>query len=177
MSYSKKGFLVFILGFLAIVATVTGIFTFQSYFAKADETTLPKEIKIERVTATAAQVIFKTDKEVIASIECSNSQTGPFNLCGAESSATSNHTIKTSIILDPEKNYFVRIKIGRSTYDQLGKPFELPNETTQPSGQNSNTFPDNLLGVCSDSSSYNAKYDVNNDSCIRANDRILFLNK
>ncbi len=173
MSYNKKGLLVFIFGVLAVAATVAGVFAFRSFMAKADALSTPKGIKSLRVSPTAAEITFNTESEAVASIECAAVKNGPFSLCGSESSLTRNHRLKTSIILDPEKEYYFNIKIGRKTYDELGLPFVISKEVNKESNA-SETFPPSLLGVCQGDSLFNAIYDLNKDGCIRQNDWDMF---
>lgn len=170
---NKKGVLVFVFGVLAVALTVGAVLVVRTYLASADTAAEPKEIESTRVSPTAGEVTFTTEKIAAASIECSTSQTGPFSICGAETEQTINHSIKTSIILDPDKSYYFNIKIGRRTYDNIGTPFVLPKpgDISRKSGK---SFPASLLGKCQGDPEYDADYDLNKDGCIRQNDWDVF---
>jgi hypothetical protein len=171
----KKGLFVFFIGVLLALLTVGGVLVGRTFFfAQADPDLTPRELKITRSTPTAGIVTFKTDKEAIASIECSTSKEGDLSLCGAETIATKDHEIKTSIILDPEKEYFFNVRIGNQIFDNLGIPLVLPLEN---GNQNKLPFPSDKLGLCSGSAGYSEDFDVNRDGCIRGNDKILYLTK
>src|SRR3989344_269014 len=163
-----KGLFIFFVGVLIALLTVGGVLVGRTFFfASADPDLTPKEVKVTRTSPTAGLVSFKTDKESVASIECGTAKDGPFSLCGAETVSTLEHEIKTSIILDPEKEYFFVIKIGNQTFDNLGIPLVLTTEDKQDG--NTVDFPTDLLGLCSDDSLYQEEFDVNKDGCIRQN--------
>lgn len=170
---NKKGLLVFVFGVLAVAVTVGAVLVVRTYLASADTSSEPKEIKAGRVSPTAGEITFATDKEAIASIECATSETGPFSICGAETEKTTDHKIKTSIILDPEKAYHFKIKIGRRTYDNIGLPFVLPKHGDI-SREVGRSFPASLLGACQGDPDFDADYDLNKDGCIRQNDWDIF---
>lgn len=156
---------------LAILAI--GIFlASRAFFAEADPALTPTDITITRPSPTSGELSFTTEKEAVASIECATSKEGPFSLCGAESSPTTSHQIKSSIILDPEKTYYFVIKIGNETYDNLGVPLELPVGADPV--QVLQEFPTNLLGTCRTDPGFDETFDLNKDGCIRQNDRMLF---
>ncbi len=168
-----RGLFIFFIGILIALLTVGGVLVGRTiFFAQADPDLTPTEVKITRTSPTAGQVVFKTAEESVASIECSTQKTGPFSLCGAETTPTREHDLKTSIILDPEKEYFFNIKIGNSTFDNLGIPLVLPTETKQDGP--SSPFPSSVLGLCEGDEGYAEQFDVNRDGCIRQNDRILY---
>lgn len=162
---------IFFIGVLLALLTVGGVLVGRTFFfTKADQDLTPREVQITRTTPTAGKVSFKTEKEAVASIECATKKEGPFSLCGAETTSTTNHEIKTTIILDPEKEYFFTIKIGSTTYDNLGIPLVLPTENTESKTQ----FPSSVLGLCEGNQGYDPVFDVNKDGCIRQNDKILY---
>ncbi|MBI4130171.1 hypothetical protein HY468_02555 [Candidatus Roizmanbacteria bacterium] len=167
-----RSLLIFAIGILLALLTVGGFFVTRTFFAAADPQLEPKEITITRSSPTAGEVTFTTEKEAVASIECATVKEGPFSLCGAESTPTTTHNLKTSIILDPEKEYFFVIKIGNTTYDNLGLPMILPMKQEKP--KSFADFPKDLLGSCEQDSQYDVTFDMNKDGCIRQNDRDLF---
>jgi hypothetical protein len=167
-----KGLFIFFVGVLIALLTVGGVLVGRTFFfASADPDLTPREVKITRTSPTAGLVSFKTDKASVASIECATTKEGPFSLCGAETVSTSEHEIKTSIILDPEKEYFFVIKIGNETFDNLGIPLVLTTEDKQ---EGSADFPTDFLGLCETDSLYQEEFDINKDGCIRQNDKILY---
>ena len=165
----KNVVILFSAGIIVALLAVGGYLVGRTYFVSADEDLIPRNINIERTSPTAASIQFTTDQPTLASIECSTSPDGPFSLCGAESVETENHDIKTSIILDPEQEYYFFIKIRNVTYDNLGSAFEIPLKR-----EDAASFPTNLMGLCTGDTGYNATYDVNKDGCIRQNDRLLY---
>lgn len=174
----NKNLAIFIIGIILIGFTVVAIFFGRNYFAGADTSFEPTNIKSRRLTPTAGEVAFTTAKPAVASIECSTSENGPFSLCGAETLETTSHIVKTSIILNPEKDYHFKIKVGDRTYDNIGLPFLMPRyQNNSNSGLNNSiprAFPSSLLGTCNGNSKYDADYDLNKDGCIRQNDWDLF---
>lgn len=181
----NKNLIIFLVGILLIGFTVLAVFFGRNYFAKADTSLEPTNIKLRRLTPTAGEVSFTTAKAATASIECSTSANGPFSLCGAETLETTSHIVKTSIILNPEKDYHFKIKIGERTYDNIGLPFLMSRfqgsgqtgqvgESPNTSGAIPRAFPSSLLGVCQGNSQFDADYDINKDGCIRQNDWDLF---
>lgn len=171
-----RGLFIFFVGVLIALLTVGGILVGRTFFfASADPDLTPREVKITRTSPTAGLISFKTDKEAVASIECSTTKDGDFGLCGAETVSTKEHEIKTSIILDPDKEYFFVIKIGNETFDNLGIPLVLSTEESQ--GGPTASFPTDILGLCQEDSLYQEKFDMNKDGCIRQNDKILYETK
>jgi len=171
-----KALFIFFVGVLIALLTVGGVLVGRTFFfASADPDLTPRAVKITRTSPTAGLVAFETDKEAVASIECATASEGPFSLCGAETVSTKKHEIKTSIILDPEKEYFFVIKIGNETFDNLGIPLVLSTEESQ--GGPTTSFPTDNLGLCETDSLYQEKYDMNKDGCIRQNDKILYETK
>jgi hypothetical protein len=165
-----RGFFIFFIGVLLALLTVGGVLVGRTFLStQADPDLTPREVAITRTSPTAGLVTFKTDKEAIASIECATSEDGPFSLCGAETAPTADHELKTSIILDPEKEYFFNIKIGTTTYDNLGVPLVIPTESA-----NETSFPTDVLGLCLGDPAYKPEFDINQDGCIRQNDKILY---
>jgi len=168
-----KGLFVFSVGVLIALLTIGGFLVGRTFlFAKADPDLTPKEVKIVRSSPTAGLVSFKTDKEAVASIECATKKEGPFTLCGAETVSTGKHEIKTSIILDPEKEYFFVIKIGNQMYDNLGIPLVIPVEKEEKA-----EFPRALLGLCTGDTGFDETFDINADGCIRQNDKTLYISQ
>lgn len=165
-----RGLFIFFIGVLLALLTVGGILVGRTFFAQADPAFTPTEVKITRSSPTAGVVTFKTEKEAVASIECSTQKDGSYSLCGAETTPTKEHSLKTSVILDPEKEYFFVIKIGNTTFDNLGIALVLPKENEK----EKNPFPRELLGFCEGDPKYDVQFDVNKDGCIRLNDRMLF---
>lgn len=166
----KKTIAVFVIGTLISLVTVGGgVLTFRKFFVSADPSYEPKNIEIARISPTAGEVTFETDKETIASMECSDKKEGPFTLCGSETQKTNQHQLKTAIILDPDKKYFFQLKINGRKFDNLGLPFVLENKETQQSGD----FPSELFGTCEEDADFDAVFDTNKDGCIRQNDRDL----
>lgn len=168
-----RGLFIFFVGVLIALLTVGGVLVGRTFFfASADPDLTPKEVKITRTSPTAGLISFKTDKEAVARIECGTVKDSPFSLCGAETVSTKEHEIKTSIILDPDKEYFFVIKIGNQTFDNLGIPLVLPTEDSQKGP--TVTFPTEILGQCQDDSLYQEQFDMNKDGCIRQNDKALY---
>jgi hypothetical protein len=167
----KQTALLFIAGVTLALLAIGGYFVAQSYFVSADGDAIPENINIERVSPTSGIITFTTAKPVIASIECAVSSEGPFSLCGAETQSTTNHEIKTSIILNPEAEYYFFIKIKNTTYDNLGNPFTLAIKESKKAEE----FPKNLLGVCKEDAGYDVSFDINKDGCIRQNDMLLYV--
>lgn len=168
----SKTVIIFIVGVLLALLTVGGYLASQTYFARADPSLEPQNVVIERQSPTTGQVTFTTVKPAIASIECSDTADGTFEICGAEETATTDHQVKTSVILDPESPYYFYITIGNTRYDNLGQP--LAFERVQEDKPSASEFPVQLLGTCNDDLTYVAEYDVNKDGCIRFNDRDLY---
>src|SRR3989344_4729381 len=123
-----RGLFIFFIGVLLALLTVGGVLIGRTFFAQADPALTPSELKISRISPTAGEVVFKTEKEAVAAIDCSTTKDGSYSLCGAETTATKEHTLKTSVILDPEKEYYFTIKIGNTTFDNLGIPLVIPKE-------------------------------------------------
>ena len=167
----RKTIAVFVTGTLITLITVGGgMMAFRTFFASADPSIEPNNIAINRVSPTAGEVTFETDKETIASMECSDKKEGPFTLCGAETVRTTKHQLKTAIILDPDKKYFFQLKISGRKFDNLGLPFVLENKENQQSVN----FPTELFGKCEDDAGFDASFDTNKDGCILQNDRDLY---
>ena len=169
----KNTLLLFFAGVLLALLAVGGYMAATTYFASADEESIPENIIIERVSPTTGQISFSTAKPVIASIDCAASVDGPFSLCGAETQVTDTHEIRTSIILEPDADYYFFITIRNTTYDNLGKPFVIPADT-KPSVD---SFPAKLFGTCTQDPDFDEAFDINKDGCIRQNDRMLFMEK
>ncbi len=167
----KQSVLLFITGVLLALLAVGGYLAGQMFFASADTDIVPENLTIKRISPTSALISFTTKKNIISSIECADDIKGNFSLCGAETEPTSSHKIKTSIILNPEKKYYFFIKIKNTTYDNLGKPFEIPIK------KDSKPFADELLGICRGETKYNEVFDVNKDGCIRTNDKFMYLSR
>lgn len=165
----KQTVILFISGILLALLAVGGYMVAQNYFVSADDEIIPENITISRPSPTTGLVSFTTAEPVIASIECGTNAEEEFSLCGAETQPTTNHEIRTSIILEPDTQYYFFIKIRKTTFDNLGNPFiiSLPEEKEP--------FPDAVLGKCENDPAYNKSYDINNDGCIRGNDKILYL--
>lgn len=168
----SKTVIIFIVGVVLALLTVGGYLASRTFLASADPSFEPQNVVIERLSPTTGQVTFTTMKPAIAQIECSDTADGTFDICGAEEIATTDHQVKTSVILDPERAYYFYITIGNTRYDNLGQPlvFEKPEENEKSASE----FPVQLLGTCSDDLTYVAEYDVNKDGCIRLNDRDLY---
>jgi hypothetical protein len=186
-----KFLLLFFLGILTAFMIAGGVLIARTYMVSADPSYTPENITITRLSPTSAEVSFTTESPVIASLVCSENKDGEMSLCGADSTEQTNHRIKTSIILNPDKEYYALIKIRNTSYDQLGVPFtvslysaperNLNNSTQQPdsaesqeSANSSSGFPTELLGVCEGKSVFKKEYDLNGDGCIRIADKLLY---
>lgn len=168
----SKTVMVFAIGILLALLTVGGYFASRTFFASADPSMEPQNVVVTRSSPTAGEVTFLTEKPAVASLECSTIMDGDYEVCGSETSASTSHKLKTSIILDPEKVYYFYILIGNVRYDNLGRP--LMFEKSDEAGNDPSTFPTQLIGVCEDDPQYVKEYDLNNDGCILLNDRSLY---
>jgi len=168
----SKTVIIFIVGVFLALLTVGGYLASQTFFASADPSLEPQNVVVERLSPTTGQVTFTTVKPATASIECAATADGPFDICGAEDTAITDHQLKTSVILDPDSSYYFYITIGNTRYDNLGQP--LVFERAEEKKPSADEFPTQLMGTCNDDLMYVAEYDVNKDGCIRFNDRDLF---
>lgn len=168
----NKAVVIFGVGILLAFLAIGGYLASRTFFAGADVASEPQNVVVSRTSPTEGLVTFITVKPVIASIECADDPDGVFTICGAELSPTTDHSLKTSIILDPEKTSYFYIIIGNTRFDNLGQPLEFTvDQTNTPQ---SSAFPGGLIGVCESSVKYVAEFDVNKDGCIRLNDRDLY---
>ena len=171
----NRGMFIFIGGILLAFLTIGGYLLFQTFVvAQADPALTPINLEAKRLTPTAGEISFTTAKPAVTSIECSTSSDGPFSLCGAEAMSTTDHTIKTSIILDPDTTYFFRIVINNTTYDKDGVPYTLGRMAVEEAAP-PDAFPAEILGLCTDDAGYDGTYDLNGDGCIRLNDQNMYL--
>lgn len=167
---SKNHHLMLITTLLTVITSsliIGGYLIYQSVKTRATGSKTPKNIRIKRFKNVAV-VVFRTDSEVLAIVECSSSEHDGFKICGRDDSRVRYHQIKLKLNSE-DKEYFFKIKIGGKEYNREGKPYTIP------SSQNmgfvpQEEFPENLLGICEGEGEYNPFYDLNSDGCILMND-------
>jgi len=167
MNSFLKGFAYFIIFAALLFSAVSAARYAKNYLTRAGASEAPQNVQIQNISQTTAQISWQTENSSQSTIVYGE-QPKNLSLMVFENEAVKNHQVNVSL-LNPNTNYYFKIKVGDQEFDNAGLPWQFTTLTTA-GGQAGGSVQCDEQEFKQRYGTADSQYDLNQDGIVNAID-------